>query len=86
MKRIEELKKIYKQKTDVITEISQECINGMLVLRTFGLEDYFQKKMNKAAEELVENEEKRVRISNTALIIRKMLQWLPNIFVLFVHI
>ena len=79
VKRIEELKKIYKQKTDVITEISQECINGMLVLRTFGLEDYFQKKMNKAAEELVENEEKRVRISNTALIIRKMLQWLPNI-------
>lgn len=44
VKRIEELKKIYKQKTDVITEISQECINGMLVLRTFGLEDYFQKR------------------------------------------
>lgn len=79
VKKVEGLRKAFRQKSDIITEISQDCVNGILVLRAFGAEEYFQSKLNKAADELVENEEKRVRISNSALILRKMLQWLPNI-------
>ncbi len=79
VRKIESLKKIFRQKSDIITEISQDCISGILVLRAFGAEDYFQNKLNAAADDLVANEEKRVHITNSALIVRRMLQWMPNI-------
>lgn len=79
VKRIEYLKKDFRQKSDLITEISQDCISGILVLRTFLAEKYFQKKLARAADDLVENEEKRARISNTSILVKSMLQWLPNI-------
>lgn len=79
VKKIENLRKVFRQKSDIITEISQDCISGILVLRAFGAEDYFQNKLNVAADDLVANEEKRVRITNNVLIVRRMLQWLPNI-------
>lgn len=79
VKKIVALKKSYRQKSDIITEISQDCVSGILALRSFGAEDYFQKKLNKAADELVENESQRTRISNNAILLRRMLQWMPNI-------
>lgn len=79
VKKIESLRKIFRQKSDIITEISQDCTNGILVLRAFGAEEHFQNKLNAAADDLVANEEKRVRITNNVLIVRKMLQWMPNI-------
>lgn len=79
VKKIENLRKVFRQKSDFITEISQDCINGIMVLRAFGAEEHFQNKLNMAADDLVANEGKRVRITNNALIIRKLLQWLPNI-------
>jgi len=79
VKKIENLRKIFRQKSDIITEISQDCISGILVLRAFGAEEHFQNKLNVAADDVVANEEKRVRITNNALIVRRLLQWLPNI-------
>lgn len=79
VKKIQSLKKVFKQKSDIITEISQDCVNGILVLRAFGAENHFQGKLNQAADDLVDNEGKRVRITNNVLIVRKMLQWMPNI-------
>ena len=79
VKKIVSLKKVHREKSDRITEIAQDCVSGILVLRTFTAEDIFQQKLNQAADDLVENEQKRTRISNTSIIIRKMLQWLPNI-------
>ena len=35
--------------------------------------------MHKASVGLVENEEKRTQITNTAIVVRKLIQWLPNI-------
>lgn len=46
VKKIVNLKKVYRQKSDLITEISQDCMNGIMVLRAFGAETYFQKKLN----------------------------------------
>ncbi len=79
VKKIVALKKIHRQKSDRMSEISQDCISGVLVLRSFVAEDLFQKDMDEAANDLVENEKKRTRISNSAIIVRKMLQWLPSI-------
>lgn len=73
------LKHIHRQKSDTIMEIAQDAMSGILVLRSFGAEDYFQQKMNLAADELVEYEGRRARISNTAIVVRKMMQWMPNI-------
>ncbi len=78
-KKVESLRKVFKQKSDIITEISQDCVSGILVLRAFGAEEYFQGKLNRAADDLVDNEAKRVRITNNAFIVQRMLQWTPNI-------
>lgn len=78
-KRISKLNVAYRQKTDAMAEITQDAVSGILVLRSFGIEDVFRNKMHTAAKELVENEEKRTQISNTAIVIRKIVQWLPNI-------
>ena len=78
-KKAEKLGGVFRQKTDTMTEISQDAVSGILVLRSFGLEDIFRNKMQKAAKELVENEEKRVNITNNAMIINRMIRWLPNI-------
>lgn len=79
VKKIESLNKVYRQKSDTMTEIAQDAVSGVLILRAFGLEEVFRKKMRKAAEDLVDNEGKRTRISNTVYIVRWMIQWLPNI-------
>ncbi len=79
VKKVQSLRKVFKQKSDIITEISQDCISGILVLRAFGAENYFQEKLNRAADDLVDNESKRVRITNNVIVLRQMLQWAPNI-------
>lgn len=79
IKKIVSLKKVYRLKADRIAEITQDSISGILTLRAFGAEKYFQEKLNVSADDLVENELQRTRISNTTLVIRKILQWLPNI-------
>lgn len=78
-KKISSLQVTYRQKTDAMAEITQDAVSGILVLRSFGIEDVFRNRMHVAAQELVENEEKRTQISNTAIVIRKVVQWLPNI-------
>lgn len=79
VKRIRGLQANYRQKTDVMAQIAQDAVSGILVLRSFGIEEVFRKKMHKASVELVENEEKRTQITNTAIVVRKLIQWLPNI-------
>lgn len=79
VEKLKKLKKVHRQKADTITEIAQDCVSGILVLRSFGAEKYFGAKLEKAADELVENEEKRTRTSNNAILIRRILGWLPNI-------
>lgn len=78
-KKLTGLRKVFRQKSDSITEVAQDCMSGILVLRTFGAESYFQEKLNEAAQALVDNEEKRTRVSNNAIIVRNLLNWVPNI-------
>lgn len=79
VEKLQSLKKVHRQKSDRITEIAQDCVSGILVLRAFGAEKYFGAKLEQAADDLVANEEKRTRTSNSALLIRRILNWLPNI-------
>lgn len=79
VEKLKSLKKVHRQKSDRITEIAQDCVSGILVLRTFGAEKYFGAKLEQAADDLVANEEKRTRTSNSALLVRRILNWLPNI-------
>lgn len=79
VKKLMSLKKVHRQKSDRITEIAQDCMSGILVLRSFGAEDYFGEKLARAADDLVANEEQRTRASNNAILIRRILGWLPNI-------
>lgn len=79
VQKISRLTMTFREKTDVITGIAQDVLNGILVVRSFGLEQYFQDKMHAATLDLADNEEKRARISNTAMLVRKCVQWIPNI-------
>lgn len=78
-KKVVALTKLHRKKADRLMEITQDCLSGVLVLRSFGAEDHFQKQIDQAADDIVTYEAKRVKINNTALLIRRMLQWLPNI-------
>ena len=79
VKKIHGLTMTYREKSDTITGIAQDVLNGILIVRSFGLEDYFQDKMHAATLDLVDNEEKRAKITNTVVLIRKLIQWIPNI-------
>lgn len=79
VKKIRALTGTYRVKSDVMTGIAQDVLSGILVLRSFGLEEHFQEKMHRAAVDLVDNEEQRTRISNNAMLVRKMIQWMPTI-------
>lgn len=79
VKKIHGLTMTYREKSDAITGIAQDALNGILIVRSFGLEQYFQEKMHAATLDLVDNEEKRTKVSTTALLIRKLIQWIPNI-------
>ncbi|MDE6622107.1 MAG: ABC transporter ATP-binding protein/permease [Lachnospiraceae bacterium] len=79
VKKIYSLTMTYREKSDAITGIAQDALKGILIVRSFGLEQYFQDKMHTATLDLVDNEEKRAKVSNTAVLIRKLIQWIPNI-------
>lgn len=79
VKRVKKLTLVHRAKSDAMADISQSAVNGILIIRAFGLENLFKKKMEDAAQALVENEQKRQDVNNTAIITRQMLQWLPNI-------
>lgn len=79
VKKIHSLTMTYREKSDAITGIAQDALNGILIVRSFGLEQYFQDRMHTAALDLVDNEEKRTKVSTTAMLIRKLIQWIPNI-------
>lgn len=79
VKKIESVRTIMREESDVITGLSQDCVNGIMTLRAFGAEDFFQKKLNKATDAWVENGEIRTRISSNAMFARRILQWTPNI-------
>lgn len=79
VQKIRGLTVTFREKSDTITGIAQDALSGILVVRSFGLEPYFRDKMHAAALDLVDNEEKRARISNTAVLVRKCIQWIPNI-------
>lgn len=79
VKKVRKLTVTHREKADTMAGISQSVVGGILVIRAFRLENFFKKKMDMAANDLVENEHKRQRINNTTMVIRQMLQWLPNI-------
>lgn len=79
VKKIQKLTQTYRQKTDAMADIAQSAVSGIVIVRAFGLEKLFREKMDGAAKDLVENEQKRVSITNTILVIRQMLTWLPSI-------
>lgn len=47
VKRIRGLQANYRQKTDVMAQIAQDAVSGILVLRSFGIEDVFRRKMHR---------------------------------------
>lgn len=79
VKRISNLSKIYRAKTDIMISIDQDVIGGEKIVKAFALQDYFSDKMHRVVLDLVDNEEKRTSVSNTALVARKTIQWLPSI-------
>lgn len=63
--------------------IDHEAIMGYQIIKAFGLQKYFENRMHNASEELVETEQIRTGISNTAIVIRRLIQWIPSILCAF---
>ena len=86
VKKMRDVSKIYRLKVDAMLGIDHEAIMGYQIIKAFGLQKYFENRMHKASEELVETEQMRTGISNTAIVIRRLIQWIPSILCAFLSI
>ena len=86
VKKMRDVSKIYRLKVDAMLGIDHEAIMGYQIIKAFGLQKYFENRMHKASEELVETEQIRTGISNTAIVIRRLIQWIPSILCAFLSI
>lgn len=86
VKRMRDVSKIYRLKVDAMLGIDHEAIMGYQIIKAFGLQKHFEDRMHKASEELVETEQMRTSISNTAIVIRRLIQWIPSILCAFLSI
>lgn len=84
VKKMRDVSKVYRLKVDAMLGIDHEAIMGYQIIKAFGLQKYFENRMHKASEELVETEQIRTGISNTAIVIRRLIQWIPSILY-YVH-
>ena len=81
-----DVSKVYRLKVDAMLGIDHEAIMGYQIIKAFGLQKYFENRMHRASEELVETEQIRTGISNTAIVIRRLIQWIPSILCAFLSI
>lgn len=86
VKKMRDVSKVYRLKVDAMLGIDHEAIMGYQIIKAFGLQKYFENRMHKASEELVETEQIRTGISNTAIVIRRLIQWIPSILCAFLSI
>ncbi len=86
VKRMRDVSKIYRLKVDAMLGIDHEAIMGYQIVKAFGLQKYFENRMHKASEELVATEQIRTSISNTAIVVRRLIQWIPSILCAFLSI
>ena len=86
VKRMRDVSKVYRLKVDAMLGIDHEAIMGYQIIKAFGLQKHFEDRMHKASEELVETEQMRTSISNTAIVIRRLIQWIPSILCAFLSI
>ena len=86
VKRMRDVSKIYRLKVDAMLGIDHEAIMGYQIVKAFGLQKYFENRMHKASEELVATEQIRTSIGNTAIVIKRLIQWIPSILCAFLSI
>lgn len=86
VKKMRDVSKVYRLKVDAMLGIDHEAIMGYQIIKVFGLQKYFENRMHRASEELVETEQIRTGISNTAIVIRRLIQWIPSILCAFLSI
>lgn len=86
VKKMRDVSKVYRLKVDAMLGIDHEAIMGYQIIKAFGLQKYFENRMHNASEELVETEQIRTGISNTAIVIRRLIQWIPSILCAFLSI
>ena len=86
VKKMRDVSKVYRLKVDAMLGIDHEAIIGYQIIKAFGLQKYFENRMHRASEELVETEQIRTGISNTAIVIRRLIQWIPSILCAFLSI
>ena len=86
VKKMRDVSKVYRLKVDAMLGIDHEAIMGYQIIKAFGLQKYFENRMHNASEELVETEQIRTGISNTAIVVRRLIQWIPSILCAFLSI
>ncbi|MDE5931481.1 MAG: ABC transporter ATP-binding protein/permease, partial [Lachnospiraceae bacterium] len=68
-----------RSKYDELTEVAQDAVSGIVVVRAFLLYDVLNKRINDIAEGILKNEYARNRIQAISYAIENLMKWLPNI-------
>ena len=78
-KRYKSLEKQKRKKLDLITDIMQESLGGIVVIRSYNLMTPFKERLNRAADAVVENERVRTKIVTKGALLITISRWAPTI-------
>lgn len=78
-KRYKFLEKQKRKKLDLITDIMQDSLAGITVIRSYNLMRPFSERLNRAEESVVENEKVRTKIVTKGAFLITISRWVPII-------
>lgn len=78
-KRYKFLEKQKRKKLDLITDIIQDSLAGIIVIRSYNLMRPFKERLNRAEDAVVENEKARTKIVTKGAFLITISRWVPTI-------
>jgi len=78
-KVLEKMAKSRRGKVDVMTEIANDSMAGIVVVRSYNLFEEMRNRLNKSIDAIMTNEYSRARINQISYIFQNVIFWIPNI-------
>jgi len=78
-KILEKMAKSRRGKVDVMTEIANDSMAGIVVVRSYNLFEEMRNRLNKSIDAIMTNEYSRARINQISYIFQNVIFWIPNI-------
>ena len=78
-KILKKMAKSRRGKVDVMTQIANDSMAGIVVVRSYNLFEEMRNRLNKSIDAIMTNEYSRARINQISYIFQNVIFWIPNI-------